>query len=220
MGGRAPSRARRAVLLAAPPLLLASTRLAYRGLIARFGTRWVYLGGFLFYWFVWCLLLPLWVLGPRGLRDLFRPARPRPPAPSKVSAATLVLPPLVGAVAALPDSLRAANLPIVLTSIPYSVVNAACEEILWRGTYLAVFPGRPLLGYIYPSLGFAFWHLAPLSVRPSRSPGGAAAFVGVGLLFGLLWGWVPWKTGSIRWSTVSHAALDFTGLGTRVYFYG
>jgi hypothetical protein len=37
-------------LLIAPPLLLATTYAAYQLLLRRYGKKWSYLGGFLFYW--------------------------------------------------------------------------------------------------------------------------------------------------------------------------
>ncbi|MGE5577492.1 MAG: hypothetical protein ACM3TT_09925 [Syntrophothermus sp.] len=64
-------------LLLAPPLLLASTYLAYNWLVDLLGQKTGYFGGFLFYWISWCLLFPLWVLGPQGFYNLFRDVRPR-----------------------------------------------------------------------------------------------------------------------------------------------
>ncbi len=113
-----------------------------------------------------------------------------------------------------------ATLPIVLASAAIAAVNAAGEEILWRGTYVRVFPGRRLLGHIYPALGFGVWHLAPQRVFPNPHPGGALSFVFVASLWGLLYGWVAQRTGSIRWTTLSHCLLDLSGLGATIYFGG
>jgi membrane protease YdiL (CAAX protease family) len=41
--------------------------------------------------------------------------------------------------------------------------------------------------------------------------------VGAAAMSGLQWGWVAWRTGSIRWTTVSHVLFDFSGLGARLY---
>src|SRR5919202_3553586 len=71
-------RAAEAVLLVTPPLLLGSTRLAYRRLAARFGLRGGYFGGFLCYWLGWCAALPVALLGPRHLRALVRAPGRRP----------------------------------------------------------------------------------------------------------------------------------------------
>jgi hypothetical protein len=47
------------VLFMAPWLLLATTYLVYQLLERRYGKKKSYLGGFLFYWIVWCILFPL-----------------------------------------------------------------------------------------------------------------------------------------------------------------
>ena len=67
-------------------------------------------------------------------------------------------------------------------------------------------------------MGFGLWHLAPVGVRPATYPGGAVSFVGVATLWGLIYGWVAQRNGSLRWTILSHNLLDFSGLGARVYF--
>jgi membrane protease YdiL (CAAX protease family) len=106
----------------------------------------------------------------------------------------------------------------VLASALQALINASAEELLWRGTYLAVFPNSPALGYLYPTVGFAVWHYAPQVVFPSRYPGGRTSFVLSAGLFGLIWGRVASRNGSVGWSLVSHVLLDFSGLGARIYF--
>jgi membrane protease YdiL (CAAX protease family) len=54
-------------------------------------------------------------------------------------------------------------------------------------------------------------------VIPNRSPGGSLSLVVVAIVLGLLWGWVPYQTGSIVWVAVSHTLFGFSGLGGRVY---
>lgn len=209
-----------ALLLAAPPLLLGSTRLAFRRLGARFGLRRGYFGGFALYWLGWCAALPLAALGPRRARALLRPAPPPSRRPTRGEWLALALPPLLAYTTAFPRALRQASPRVVLASAALALVNATAEEVLWRGAYQARFAGRPVAGYLYPAAGFAAWHLAPQALVPSRLPGGAASFVAGAGLFGLLWGGVAARTGSIRWTLASHALTDFAGLGARVYFVG
>jgi membrane protease YdiL (CAAX protease family) len=209
---------RKFALLVAPWLLLASTMSVFRRLAARFGPKRGYFGGFLFYWIVWCLLLPMWILGPRRLPALFQAKVTPSRHPNRSDLLLLAVPPAVGYSLAFPRALAQANKKIVLTSAVQALVNASAEELLWRGTYMAVFPENPALGYLYPTLGFAMWHYAPQVVFPSRYPGGATSFVVSAGLFGLLWGHLASRNGSIRWSTISHILLDFSGLGARIYF--
>jgi membrane protease YdiL (CAAX protease family) len=75
-----------------------------------------------------------------------------------------------------------------------------------------------VLGYLYPTAGFARSHYAPQSVSPSWYPGGATSFVASAGLFGLLWGRIAFRSGSVGWTVLSHVLLDFSGLGARVHF--
>jgi membrane protease YdiL (CAAX protease family) len=204
-------------LLAMPPVLIATTYVAFTELSAALGPRFGYLAGFLFYWTVWCGVFPLWLLGPQQLRDLFRDVRPRLGRPACVGSVALLLPPAVGFGLAFPAAIASATGVVVLLSAVLAGGNAIAEEVLWRGCYARIFPGQRLLGYIYPTLGFALWHVSPQVIFPNSRPGGAVSFVVAAGIWGLCYGWVAWRTRSIRWTTVSHALLDFSGLGARIY---
>jgi len=205
-------------LLITPPLLLLTTFLTYNGLAAVLGVKLGYFGGFCFYWIIWCLALPYWVLKPRSLRELFRDVHPRLGRPTWLGAVCLVVLPIFAYVFYFPHALLHATLLIILTSIPLAIVNATMEEVLWRGTYVTVFPRHVVAGYLYLAVGFGFWHIAPLSIVPSTMRGGSLYFAIFAVVLGLAFGWVALSTGSIRWTTVSHALLDFAGLGTLIYF--
>lgn len=209
---------RKVVLLITPWLLIGSTTAVFRRLALRLGSKRGYFGGFLFYWLFWCLLLPLWVLGPRRLSDMLRVRGPQGSRPTRSGLLLLAVPPIVGYALAFPRALEQANKKEVLASGALALVNATAEEVLWRGTYTAVFPNRFVLGYLYPTVGFALSHYAPQTVFPSRYPGGASSFVASAGLFGLLWGRMAFRSGSVGWTVLSHALLDFSGLGARVYF--
>jgi uncharacterized protein len=211
-------RSKDVALMLLPPLLLASTTAGYRVFAARLGPRWGYFAGFLSYWGVWALLVPLRVVGRWGLRELFRGGRPSLGQPRWIGLTCLLLPPLLGYSYAFPRQRRTATPTIVLASAGLALVNGTLEEVLWRGLYATVFPNRLILGYLYPTIGFAVWHVAPQTVVPSPYPGGTLSFVGSGAVVGLLYGWVAWRTRSIRWTTVSHVLFDFSGLGGRIYF--
>lgn len=205
-------------LLITPPLLLLTTFLTFNGLVAALGVKLGYFGGFCFYWIIWCLLLPYLVLKPRSLLELFHDVHPRLGRPAWLGAVLLVVPPAVAYAFYFPHALFHATLLIILTSIPLAIVNATMEEVLWRGTYVTIFPRRAVAGYLYPAVGFGIWHLAPLSIVPSTMSGGALSFAIFAVVLGLAFGWVARSTGSIRWTIVSHALLDFAGLGTLIYF--
>jgi membrane protease YdiL (CAAX protease family) len=205
-------------LLLAPWLLLASTTTVFRRLAARFGPKRGYFGGFAFYWFFWCLMLPMWILGPRRLPTILRVGTVPSSRPTRSDLFLLAVPPIIGYSWAFPRALGQANKKEVLASGAQALVNASAEELLWRGTYATLFPKSFVLAYLYPTVGFALSHYAPQTVFPSRYPGGASSFVVSAGLFGLLWGRVASRSGSVGWTVLSHALLDFSGLGARVYF--
>jgi uncharacterized protein len=214
--GRMPET-RQKVLLALPILVLATTYPAYQLFVGAWGDKIGYLAGFLFYWLFWCLLIPLWVLGRAGLNDLFRRVVQPFGSPAWLGLLLLIWPLLLAALAVLPVKLSQATLIIVVASAALALVNATLEELLWRGAYIKAFPTSAVWGWLYPSVGFAIWHLAPQSIHGNPMPGGAATFLLGALVIGLSYGWVAWRTGSIRWTVASHVLMNFLGLGATLY---
>lgn len=92
-------------------------------------------------------------------------------------------------------------------ALPYAVANGVAEEVLWRGTFVSAFPSDRLRGFLYPALAFAAWHVSPTSVL-----GSTLQLVLGGAFIGLAYGWVAWRTRSIRLTTIFHVLTDFTGL--------
>ena len=209
---------KRLILLAAPVLVLVSTYVAFQGFVDLSGPRLGYFLGFLFYWGAWCLAVPWWILGRRGLASLFRPPRPLVGRQRWVVLALLSLPLLLAYTAVFPRLLLEANVVVILASAAIAVVNGTVEEVLWRGLYLRAFPGQLWLGYLWPTLGFAVWHVASQSIAPSQYPGGPVAFVVAYGVLGLMWGWIAQQTGSIRTAVFAHVLFEFAGLGGLLYF--
>ncbi len=228
--------AKRAILVAAPLLLLASTYGVFNLAAAALGFKLGYFAGFAFYWVFWCFLFPLWVVGWSGLKRMFADRRPRLGRPAWVGAVCLALPLVFAYAYEFPRVLPQASLPVILASVGISLVNGLGEEVLWRGTYALAFPGQDggpgcagrsgagrigadwIGGYLVPAVGFAVWHFAPQSLSANTNPGGAISLVVFALFLGLVWGWVAKKTRSIRFTALAHVLFDFSGLGGRFYF--
>jgi membrane protease YdiL (CAAX protease family) len=210
---------RQLALLVTPPVLLASTWASFQLLTERLGLTAGYLVGFLFYWIAWCWALPLVMLGGYGVVRVFGNFRFADTRLGVSSGALLLLPLILGFGYAFPRAIGEASPTVVFLSAILALVNAPLEELLWRGTYLNIFPENWLLGYVYPTLGFGLWHLAPLSVIPNRAPGGSLSFVAVSVSLGLIWGWVAMRSKSILWTSVAHILFDFSGLGGRLYLH-
>jgi membrane protease YdiL (CAAX protease family) len=209
---------RQIALLLVPPVLLASTWWTFHIVTESVGLTPGYLIGFLFYWLIWCLALPLVLLGRREVMEAFGHFRFAEIRPSVSDGTLLLLPLVLGYGYAFPRAIPGASSIVVLVSAILALVNAPLEELLWRGTYLKIFPESWWFGFVYPTMGFGLWHLAPLSVIPNRAPGGSVSFVAVSVLLGLIWGWVAKRSQSILWTSVAHMLFDFSGLGGRLYF--
>jgi len=209
-------------LLIAPWLLVATTYLVYQLLERRFGKKRSYLGGFLFYWILWCMLFPLALLGPQTFVRLFRCVPSPFGHPWWLGAFCLIAPPLVAFVFLFPKAMRKASVKLMLVSALLAIVNGPLEEVLWRGAYLTLFPGQFWLALLYPSVGFALWHLAPMSIVPPAvaGRGGKAALVAEVCFLGFLWAWVANNTGVILWTAIAHTLIDFSALGWDVLFSG
>ena len=206
------------LLLVLPWVLLASTYFIFDTLAKMLDLKLAYFIGFIFYWVFWCYLVPVCVLGINTFKNVFQRVVHPFGKPYWIGILLLTLPPLLAFSTVFIKKLPDANLIIILGSLAIAVINATGEEILWRGVYIEEFPNNIFWGYLYPSIGFALWHISPQIVVESKMPGGVYAFVLGALFLGLCWGWVAYKTKSIRWSVYSHIITDFLGLGATIYF--
>jgi uncharacterized protein len=200
---------RRIIAMVAPAGLIASTYVVFQVAVDDLGQRWGYLAGFVFFWVVWCLALPLGLLGWRGVRRLFRSTRPRLPQPGWLWAGLLAVPVVGGLATVWVPALATVTLAAVSLAVVIAVVNATCEEILWRGVYAELFAGRWIAGWLYPAVAFTLWHISPAAATGGRP---VAFWFGVGFI-GLVFGWVAYRTASIRWTTFAHILVDAMGPG-------
>lgn len=197
------SRYRKILLLGLPIALFLTTAAAFLYLTSWLRKPVGYLLGFLFYWFFWCLIVPRTILGKDTFRTLLTDrvslfTRNNWPALLLiivVTAVTLVM--------YLSKFLRSTWI-LMLLSFPCAVIDGTCEEILWRATYVRVFVNTPLLAIFYPSLGFAAWHFVPQMVYPASS--GTLIFVLSTFFLGICYGFVAYRTGSAKWTAISHSA--------------
>jgi membrane protease YdiL (CAAX protease family) len=208
---------RRLVALALPiavPVAMLATFAIGRD---RLGDQAGYVAGFGLYWAA-CAGLSLGLLGPARIRELFADSHPRLGRPPTLGAALLIWP-AAGAIATrfLPE-VGQATTAMIGTIAGVAIANAILEEVLWRGVYISLWPRSPWLGWIWPSIGFSAWHLAPQLIHPSSL--GPIAFTAASLGLGLSWGWVAYRTGSLRWVSASHALTDGSGLRSALFFLG
>jgi membrane protease YdiL (CAAX protease family) len=160
---------------------------------AWFGAKLGWYLGFLVYWPVWCVLFPLWAIGPAGIRAAVQ--RRRTPRWAWV---LLSVPPLF---ALLGRGTIGGGSDEPVAWILMAGVNGTLEEVLWRGVYATHFADSARWGVAWPTLWFAVWHFAPGWVAMGSR---AWVLVAGAAVFGLTMSWVAYKTRSIRWTIVSH----------------
>jgi membrane protease YdiL (CAAX protease family) len=184
------------IAIAALPVLTIMMIGVYQGAKYLLGAELAWYTGFWVYWPVWCVLYPWWMLGWRKIGDLFRHRG------LKTSGwVIMVFPPMMAFIGCFifKQDQRAAS--GIIVYILMSFANGVLEEILWRGVYINVFPDNKLWGFAWPTVWFSLWHFAPGSISPLT---GVWILMAGAAVFGACWGWLAMKTGTIRWSVVSH----------------
>lgn len=214
------------VALTLPLLLLPAMAGVFTLFAQLLGAEAGYLLGFGFYWLFWCLLVPRWLLGKQEFGAILRDRAPLfsfTPNPSpngrgenarrtnriEYGAALLWLLVTLVAVLMYAGEFIRAPLALILLSIPLATLNGFCEEILWRGLYVRLFPHNPRLAILYPSVGFAVWHLAPQTIFPAEN---VPAFVLSTFFLALPYGYIAYRTGSAKWTALSHSLSSILAL--------
>lgn len=189
------------VLLIIPFVLIPTTAFVFRLLSKRLGNEKGYLLGFLFYWIVWCLLVPLILLGKKDFLSIFVDVTPLLSRPNWLVAVLFIFITLI-TFFMYGKTFITAPWTLILIAIPAATINGICEEILWRGLYAKSFPDNFWLAILFPAIGFALWHLVPLLVF---SEGNKIGFVLSTFFLGLAYGFIAYKTGSAKWTAISHS---------------
>jgi len=189
------------LLLMIPIALIPSTAFVFSRLSQRMGKHKGYLLGFLFYWVFWCLLVPILLLGIDGFLSLFVDKTSLLSRPNWLVAVLWAFISLVAILMYGSDFIKA-PWTLILIAIPVATINGICEEILWRGLYVKSFPSNFWMAILVPAIGFALWHLVPLQIF---SDGNKFAFILSTFLLGLAYGFIAYKTGSVKWTAISHS---------------
>jgi membrane protease YdiL (CAAX protease family) len=204
-------------LLIAPVLLIATMYVAFQMAERWRGLQFAHYAGFAIYWLVWGVGAPLFVVGRHGFADVLLSRDPPRHRLSWGAAILLACPPIMAFAFVFPALFPNARDAMVIALAGYAIVNGVLEEVFWRGVYARAFPTEMGWGLLYPAATYAAWLLVPMSLYPS-SLSDAAAIFSVGFAVGLLYGWVAWRTGSIRWTMLSHVLTNLGGIGAFVLF--
>jgi membrane protease YdiL (CAAX protease family) len=169
-------------------------------LVHLFGKEAGYLLGFVCYWLIFGLTIPVILVGRNDFAGLLKDRTPLFGRQNWLAALLWVI--ITGVTLVMyGKEFMATPISLILLSIPMAVVNGFCEEIFWRGIFVKTFPGNPWLGIVYPAVGFALWHLIPQNVFPTENVPG---FILSTLFLGLAYGFIAYRTGSAKWTAISH----------------
>jgi membrane protease YdiL (CAAX protease family) len=201
-----------------PFFLLLTTSAAFYFSAQFLGKKAGYFSGFLFYWIIWCFVIPVLWIGKKGVADLFKVKQPFFGKNKIRNMFFLFLPLILVYSYEFPKVISHASVLIVFASAGLSMINATAEEILWRGTFLKIMGDGSKFYTLFSSFGFAIWHFAPQIIFSNKAPGGQWSFVAVAFVLGFLYSQVAKDTKSILLIVIAHILFDFSGLGARIYF--
>ncbi len=157
--------------------------------------------GFWIYWPIYCLIIPFLLLGKDDFKSIFQRKK------QTISTLSLNIIPflitIIGMIFILDNKEK--SLMEIFIIIIYSFGNGFFEEILWRGLYAKLFEKKIILGYLWPTIWFSLWHIAPGTLSINFM---VTLCIGA-LIYGVCWGWSAYKTKSIIYSGLSHTS---TGL--------
>jgi CAAX protease family protein len=209
--------ARRAVLLS-PMLLLLSMFGVFQLATIWLGKPLGHVAGFLLYWSIFGLAVPLLIVGRRGVLMVWG-QRAWPTATSvRLALILLAVPPAIAFLFVFPMLFPATTERMLILMAIYAVVNGSLEETFWRGLFARAFPRDVIRGVLYPAVMFALWQLIPMSLYSYWPPVEPQWVAGTALALGLLYGWVAWRTQSIRWTVLSHVLTNLAGVGAFFIF--
>ena len=227
IGGRTPPASHSRMLadirsrplhLLSPIVLVLIVIATFRAAIAMFGEHTGQLAGFGVYWLLGGLVFPLLILGGSGYAELFAPRHVQWTKPLRVAAALLAVPAAFGFLFVFPYLFPMDDFQVLAAVAAYALVNGTLEEVFWRGTFATAFKTNPWLGVVYPAMAFGIWQLVPWMFFPTWPLVPALVVFGVAFGVGLLYNWVAWRTGTIRWTAISHVLTNLSGIGALLVF--
>lgn len=107
--------------------------------------------------------------------------------------------------------------PVILIAAAYAAINGSIEELFWRGCYNKQFSSHVTFAYIYPTILFSLWHFALYFANGIHYSGGWAALVVGAAFMGAIWGFVVYKTKSIKTVIFAHILVNFFAFSQLIY---
>lgn len=173
----------------------------------------------LVYWCVFCIPLSFYFLGGRkGIKNVYAKHSLPILTINKRILIILAFIPCVGTLFAVFIP-KITVIPIQVFGIAflYALINGTVEELFWRGVFVSTFPNNILRGYILPTLLFGLWHIALYILKDMKYQGGFARLIEGAVFMGFLWGFIVYKTKSIKVVTIAHIITNFFAFSGMIY---
>jgi len=204
------------ILLCVAPILCISMVLLMLFLTDTIGKTAGYIVGFCIYWLVFCLPFSLYSCnGFSELKEIYSLKSNIKKAKRNLLYLIAFIPCIATFFVVFKSIASTAGFMVLVIALIYALINGTFEEMFWRGVFNKVFNNNMALAYIYPTIFFGFWHIALYFAKGIVYQGGFASLVGGSFFMGLLWGWVAYRTKSIKVVTIAHIFTNFfafTGL--------
>jgi len=206
------------VLIYIPPILCASMLLLMPILTNIFGKTVGYIAGFCFYWFIFCLPTCLYICdGFTELKTIYSQKSSVKKVERSIWYIVGFMPCLATFLFVFKQFALIAGFRVLTIALLYALINGTLEEMFWRGAFNKAFKNKMFLAYIYPTIFFGIWHISLFFAKGIEYQGGFASLVGGSIFMGFLWGWVAFKTKSIKVVTAAHIISNFFAFTGLIY---
>lgn len=204
------------ILLCIAPILCISMLFLIPFFTDKIGKTAGYIIGFCIYWFVFCIPATLYISEDfKSLKEIYLQKLTIPTAMKKVKYMLAFAPCLATFFVVFKETAPKVEFKVLVIALAFGLINATIEEVFWRGTFNKAFNNNVYFAYIYPSVFFGIWHISLYFAKGIVYQGGFASLVGGSFFMGILWGWIAYKTKSIKIVTLAHIITNFfafTGL--------
>jgi len=204
------------ILLFSAPILCMAMLILMPFLTNEIGKTQGYIMGFIIYWFVFCL--PISIYSFDGFSNIIKLYFQKLHISIRMKNIYYLLA-FIPCIATFFVVFRRfafkAGFEIFIIVFLFALINGTVEELFWRGAFNKNFDNNIILAYIYPTVFFGIWHIALYFAKGIDYQGGFSSLVGGSFFMGILWGWIAYKTKSIRVVTLAHITTNFfafTGL--------
>jgi membrane protease YdiL (CAAX protease family) len=182
-------------ILLSPALFLVMFAV-YQGFSKILGSNLGWYAGFAIYWPIFCVAIPLSLVGSSRIIERYKIIKINPKYLS-----VYLFPVFMTLIGGFFMSTTERDLIGLIIWMGMSIGNGIFEEILWRGVYPILFPDKKLFGFAWPAIWFSIWHFAPGSLSQNFQP---VVLVSGALMLGISFGWGVFKTESLFWASIGH----------------